>query len=129
MCATIAITDLFTGEYEPEEDTEASDALHIQHMLLTLIQWEAYTLGRAPPTPEPGADLTVAQEAAIAANVELARNAGSRYLVQRWSDGTYCEKIGRKREIEIQVSAQTDPTNHRLVPSGVHIHLHRVRGF
>ncbi|GJE90848.1 glucosidase II beta subunit-like protein-domain-containing protein [Phanerochaete sordida] len=74
------------GEYRPVEDTE----------------WEAYTLGRAPPTPEPGADLTVAQEAAIAANVELARSAGSRYLVQRWSDGTYCEKIGRKREIEIQ---------------------------
>ncbi|KAI0337079.1 hypothetical protein BDW22DRAFT_1340501 [Trametopsis cervina] len=74
------------GEYKPEEDTE----------------WEAYTLGRAPPTPEPGADLTVAQEAAIAANVELARHAGSRYLVQRWGDGTYCEKIGRRREIEIQ---------------------------
>lgn len=74
------------GEYKPVEDTE----------------WEAYTLGRAPPTPEPGADLTVAQEAAIAANVELARSAGSRYLVQRWGDGTYCEKIGRKREIEIQ---------------------------
>lgn len=66
-------------------------------------QWEAYTLGRAPPSPEPGADLTVAQEAAIAANLELARNAGSRYLVQRWGDGTYCEKTGRKREIEIQV--------------------------
>ncbi|THH01247.1 hypothetical protein EW026_g1412 [Hermanssonia centrifuga] len=74
------------GEYRPEEDTA----------------WEAYTLGRAPPTLEPGADLTVAQEAALAANVELARNAGSRYLVQRWGDGTYCEKIGRKREIEIQ---------------------------
>ncbi|KAI0094013.1 hypothetical protein BDY19DRAFT_291995 [Irpex rosettiformis] len=74
------------GEYKPEEDTE----------------WEAYTLGRAPPTPEAGADLTVAQEAAIAANVELARKAGSRYLVQRWGDGTFCEKIGRRREIEIQ---------------------------
>ena len=79
--------------------------------MLTPVQWEAYTLGRAPPTPEPGADLTVAQEAAIAANVELARSAGSRYLVQRWGDGTYCEKIGRKREIEIQVRVlptQTD---------------------
>lgn len=69
----------------------------------TVVQWEAYTLGRAPPALEPGADLTVAQEAAIAANIELARNAGSRYLVQRWADGTYCEKTGRKREIEIQV--------------------------
>ena len=67
------------------------------------LQWEAYTLGRAPPTAEPGAELTVAQEQAIAANVELARHAGSRYLVQRWGDGTYCEKTGKKREIEIQV--------------------------
>ncbi|CAL1704373.1 unnamed protein product [Somion occarium] len=74
------------GEYRPEEDTE----------------WEAYTLGRAPPTLDPGADLTVAEEAALAANVELARGPGSRYLVQRWGDGTYCEKTGRKREAEIQ---------------------------
>ncbi|KZT67706.1 hypothetical protein DAEQUDRAFT_672752 [Daedalea quercina L-15889] len=74
------------GEYKPEEDAE----------------WEAYTLGRAPPTPEPGADLTVAEQAAIAANVELARGAGSRYLVQRWGDGTYCDKAARKREIEVQ---------------------------
>ncbi|TFY57281.1 hypothetical protein EVJ58_g7116 [Rhodofomes roseus] len=76
------------GEYTPEEDSE----------------WEAYTLGRAPPTPEPGADLTVAEQAAIAANVELARGAGSRYLVQRWGDGTYCDKTGRKREIEFHCS-------------------------
>ncbi|KAH9951918.1 hypothetical protein B0H21DRAFT_714848 [Amylocystis lapponica] len=74
------------GEYKPEEDTE----------------WEAYTLGRAPPTLEAGAELTVAEEAALAANVELARGAGSRYLVQRWGDGTYCDKTGRQREIEVQ---------------------------
>ena len=35
-------------------------------------------------------------------NLELARGAGSRYLVQRWGDGTYCDKTGRKREVEIQ---------------------------
>ncbi|KAI0720971.1 glucosidase II beta subunit-like protein-domain-containing protein [Cerioporus squamosus] len=74
-----------TGEYKPEEDPE----------------WEAYTLGRAPPTLEAGAELTTA-EAAAAANLELARGAGSRYLVQRWGDGTYCDKTGRKREVEIQ---------------------------
>ncbi|KAI0079958.1 hypothetical protein K474DRAFT_1658497 [Panus rudis PR-1116 ss-1] len=74
------------GEYRPEEDTE----------------WEAYTLGRAPPTLDPGADLTVAEEAALAANVELARGPGSRYLVQRWGDGTYCDKTGKKREVEVQ---------------------------
>ncbi|KAL1944553.1 hypothetical protein VTO73DRAFT_2983 [Trametes versicolor] len=74
-----------TGEYKPEEDPE----------------WEAYTLGRAPPTLEAGAELTTA-EAAAAANLELARGAGSRYLVQRWSDGTYCDKTGRKRDVEVQ---------------------------
>ncbi|KAI1795756.1 glucosidase II beta subunit-like protein-domain-containing protein [Ganoderma leucocontextum] len=74
-----------TGEYKPEEDPE----------------WEAYTLGRAPPTLETGAELTTAETAA-AANLELARGAGSRYLVQRWGDGTYCDKNGRKREVEVQ---------------------------
>ncbi|KAH9901051.1 glucosidase II beta subunit-like protein-domain-containing protein [Cubamyces lactineus] len=74
-----------TGEYKPEEDPD----------------WEAYTLGRAPPTLEAGAELTTA-EAAAAANLELARGAGSRYLVQRWGDGTYCDKTGRKRDVEIQ---------------------------
>ncbi|KAI0362243.1 hypothetical protein OH77DRAFT_1416463 [Trametes cingulata] len=74
-----------TGEYKPEEDPE----------------WEAYTLGRAPPTLEAGAELTTA-EAAAAANLELARGAGSRYLVQRWGDGTYCDKTGKKRTVEIQ---------------------------
>ncbi|KAI0807458.1 hypothetical protein C8Q74DRAFT_63887 [Fomes fomentarius] len=74
-----------TGEYKPEEDPE----------------WEAYMLGRAPPTLEAGAELTPA-EVAAAANLELARGAGSRYLVQRWGEGTYCDKMGRKREVEIQ---------------------------
>ena len=53
--------------------------------------------------PEPGADLTIAERSAIAANLELARGAGSRYLVQRWGDGTLCDKTGRKREVEVQV--------------------------
>lgn len=46
----------------------------------------------------------------MAANVELARGAGSRYLVQRWGDGTYCDKTNRKREIEIQVG----PLHHNV---------------
>jgi len=74
------------GGYKPEEDPE----------------WEAYTLGRAPATPEPGADLTIAEQAALAANLELARTAGSRYLVQRWGDGTVCDKTGKPREVEVQ---------------------------
>lgn len=69
-----------------------------------MTQWEAYTLGQAPATtPESGADLTVAEQNALAVNLELARGAGSRYLIQRWGDGTMCDKTGREREIEIQV--------------------------
>jgi len=65
-------------------------------------QWEAYDLGRAP---EPGsdADVSMADHGALAANLELARGAGSRYLVQRWGDGSVCDKTGKRREIEVQV--------------------------
>ncbi|KAJ8454190.1 hypothetical protein ONZ45_g19399 [Pleurotus djamor] len=77
---------MFIGSYKPEEDPD----------------WEAYTLGKAPATPEPGADLTVAEQNAIAANFELAKGAGSRYLVQKWSDGTFCEQTGKPREVEVQ---------------------------
>uniref|UniRef100_A0A0W0F8W3 Protein OS-9 homolog n=1 Tax=Moniliophthora roreri TaxID=221103 RepID=A0A0W0F8W3_MONRR len=66
------------------------------------MQWESYTLGKAPVTPQPGADLTVAERNAIATNLELARGAGSRYLVQRWGDGTLCDKTGKPREVEVQ---------------------------
>ena len=67
-------------------------------------QWEAYTLGQAPAeTPESGADLTVAEQNALAVNLELVRGTSSRYLIQRWGDGTLCDKTGREREIEIQV--------------------------
>lgn len=45
----------------------------------------------------------MAEQSAIAANLELARGAGSRYLVQKWGDGTICDKTGRKREVEVQV--------------------------
>ncbi|KAI0273690.1 hypothetical protein BC834DRAFT_855073 [Gloeopeniophorella convolvens] len=63
--------------------------------------WEAYDLGRAPEH-DPGADLSNSEQAALAANLELARGAGSRYLVQRWGDGTLCDKTGKHREIEVQ---------------------------
>lgn len=43
------------------------------------------------------------QAEAAAANLELQRAADQRYLVQRWGDGTQCDKTGRKRQIEIQV--------------------------
>lgn len=73
-------------------------------MTAFLLQWESYTLGRAPRNPESGADLTVAEQTAQAANLELARSAGSRYLVQRWDDGTICDKTGNPRQVEVQVS-------------------------
>lgn len=71
------------GGYKPEEDPE----------------WESYTLGKAP---KPGDDLSLAEQDAHAANLELARGAGSRYLVQRWGDGTLCDKTGKSREVEVQ---------------------------
>lgn len=45
----------------------------------------------------------MAEQNAHAANLELAKNAGSRYLVQRWGDGTLCDKTGKNREVEVQV--------------------------
>ncbi|KAG6814314.1 hypothetical protein H0H92_013439 [Tricholoma furcatifolium] len=61
-------------------------------------EWESYTLGRAP---QPGADLTLAEQNAQA-NLELAQSSGSLYLVQRWSDGTLCDKTRKPREVEVQ---------------------------
>jgi len=63
--------------------------------------WEAYDLGRAPE-PDSSADLSRTDHGATAANLELARGVGSRYLVQRWGDGTTCDKTGKRREIEVQ---------------------------
>ncbi|KAF9483909.1 hypothetical protein BDN70DRAFT_873313 [Pholiota conissans] len=88
----------FPGTYKPEEDPE----------------WESYTLGRAPRNPEPGADLTVAEQTTQAANLELARSAGSRYLVQRWDDGTICDKTGNPREVEVQFHCSMQMTDHIL---------------
>ena len=70
---------------------------------LVLFQWEAYTLGQAAETPDGRHDLTNVQEAAISSNVDIARAAGHRYLVQRWGDGTVCDRTGEPREIEVQV--------------------------
>ena len=35
-------------------------------------------------------------------SVSFAQTAASRYLVQKWSDGTMCDKTGRPREVEVQ---------------------------
>lgn len=74
------------GTYEPTEDPE----------------WEAFTLGRAPTAPEAGAQMAVADQIPQVANLEVAHGPGTRYLVQRWSDGTYCDKTGKPREVEVQ---------------------------
>ena len=77
-------------------------------------QWEAYDLGRAPEAGS-NADLSRADHGAIAANVELARGVGSRYLVQRWGDGTICDKTGKRREIEVQVCSSSPNRVARLM--------------
>ncbi|CAE7200804.1 unnamed protein product [Rhizoctonia solani] len=70
----------------PQEDTE----------------WEAYNLGVSPTAKQKGGNDVSRQAEAAAANLELQRAADQRYLVQRWGDGTQCDKTGRKRQIEIQ---------------------------
>ncbi|KAI6150383.1 hypothetical protein BKA82DRAFT_4115020 [Pisolithus tinctorius] len=74
------------GSYEPAEDPE----------------WEAFTLGRAPTTSEAGADIVVADQFPRTANLEVGHGPGTRYLVQRWGDGTFCDKTGKPREVEVQ---------------------------
>lgn len=61
-------------------------------------------MGRAPTAPEADAQMAVADQIPQVANLEVAHGPGTRYLVQRWSDGTYCDKTGKPREVEVQVS-------------------------
>ncbi|KAG2078086.1 hypothetical protein BDR04DRAFT_1000067 [Suillus decipiens] len=65
-------------------------------------EWEAFTLGRAPSSQEPGADVAVTDRHIQVGNLEVAHGPGSRYLVQRWGDGTFCDKTGKSREVEVQ---------------------------
>ncbi|KAG2349663.1 hypothetical protein BDR05DRAFT_994670 [Suillus weaverae] len=74
------------GANEPTEDPE----------------WEAFTLGRSPSAQDPGADVAVTDRHAQVGNLEVAHGPGSRYLVQRWGDGTFCDKTGKSREVEVQ---------------------------
>ncbi|KAG2041710.1 hypothetical protein BDR03DRAFT_990735 [Suillus americanus] len=74
------------GTDEPTEDPE----------------WEAFTLGRAPSAHDPGVDVAVTDRHAQVGHLEVAHGPGSRYLVQRWGDGTFCDKTGKPREVEVQ---------------------------
>ncbi|KAF8758417.1 Glucosidase II beta subunit-like protein [Rhizoctonia solani] len=65
-------------------------------------EWEAYNLGVSPAAKLKGGSDVSRQAESAAANLELQRAADQRYLVQRWGDGTQCDKTGRKRQIEIQ---------------------------
>ncbi|KAG8776059.1 Protein OS-9 [Ceratobasidium sp. 428] len=80
----------------PEEDTE----------------WEAYNLGVSPAAKQKTGNDVSRQAEAAAANLELQRAADQRYLVQRWGDGTQCDKTGRKREIEIQFHCSMSSVDH-----------------
>ncbi|KAF9053565.1 hypothetical protein BDZ89DRAFT_1004501 [Hymenopellis radicata] len=59
------------------------------------LQYESYTLGKAPQT---STDIAVRE-----GSIELAHGGGgSRYLVQTWGDGTLCDKSGKPREVQVQ---------------------------
>ncbi|KAG6850584.1 hypothetical protein H0H93_011252 [Arthromyces matolae] len=73
-------------------------------------EWESFTLGKAP---QPGADISVADPNAQAV-LELAQGPGSRYLVQKWSDGTLCDKTRRPREVEVQFHCSMTMTDNIL---------------
>jgi len=88
-----------TGPYEPAEDP----------------QWEAFTLGRSPVAPDSRADVVVADQLPRAANLEVAHGPGSRYLVQRWGDGTFCDKTGQPREVEVQFHCSMTMTDSILL--------------
>jgi len=105
VVSTPALTDQIPGKaYEIEEDPDVSPLYshYSRQLYIRFSQWEAYDLGRAPESGS-GVDLSQADHGAVGANLELARGAGSRYLLQRWGDGTTCDKTGKRREIEVQV--------------------------
>ncbi|KIK99300.1 hypothetical protein PAXRUDRAFT_132388 [Paxillus rubicundulus Ve08.2h10] len=85
------------------------------HHLLKFVQWDAFTLGRAPTAAENSADVAVADQPSQAANLEVAHVPGSRYLVQRWGDGTLCDKTGKPREAEVHFHCSTTMTDSILL--------------
>ncbi|ORX33983.1 hypothetical protein BD324DRAFT_605342 [Kockovaella imperatae] len=76
------------GGYEPEEDTS----------------YEAYTLGQK-------GSRRPSRAAAESNAVSFGLGASSRYLVQRWSDGTLCDKTKRPREVEVQIHCSMTTTD------------------
>ena len=96
------------GGYTPQEDTN----------------YEAYTLGQARPPPTrkprslPGLSHTnAARQTSLdkkdtsPLSTSFGVSTSSRYLTQRWSDGSPCDKTGRPREIEVQVHCSMTSTD------------------
>ncbi|KAF9246189.1 hypothetical protein BU15DRAFT_70301 [Melanogaster broomeanus] len=95
----LPLTHAPIGPYEPAEDT----------------QWESFTLGRAPGTPESREDVVVTDQLAPTTTLEVAHGPGARYLVQRWGDGTFCEKTMKPREVEVQFHCSMTMTDSILL--------------
>lgn len=76
----------------PNSNVRAPEAILISE------QWADWsrTIGR-PPTP------AINPEDDVSLTLELATGSDSRYLVQRWGNGSVCEITGEPREVEIQV--------------------------
>lgn len=93
------------GGYEPEEDPV----------------FDGYTLGQAHQdhTPSPRRRTaqslkgrkTISEPSSTSPSVSFAEGAASRYLVQRWSDGTTCDKTGQPREVEVQIHCSMTTTD------------------
>lgn len=65
-------------------------------------EYKSYTLGVAQPKAT-RKDVRKVDGKGSEPTSSFGVSPASRYLVQRWSDGTKCDKTGRPREIEIQV--------------------------
>lgn len=94
------------GGYEPEEDPT----------------YDGYTLGQArheesmstrrhaKTSPKKNTRKTIS-DPSTSPSVSFAENASNRYLVQRWSDGTTCDKTGQPREVEVQIHCSMTSTD------------------
>lgn len=69
-----------------------------------------------------GSDVASPEQIAAAHKLELARGAGQRYLVQKWEDGSICDKTNQPRKIEVQVTDSLFPQLSFLYRPGPKIH-------
>jgi protein OS-9 len=87
-------------------------------------RYDAYTLGRARPEKAPNAKRKNLPDSKSPSHggtsidrlnkdnaVSYGLQPSSRYLVQRWQDGTKCELNGKPREIEVQIHCSMTTTD------------------